>query len=514
MRFIKNIKTICCAALLLGAMSSCSDWLDVKMEDNVMENTLFSTNEGYQVALNGVYLSLVDLYANNLTAGAIDVMAQYYNVTENNNHTYKVYAGYKFDDTQFESFRDNVWTKAYELIANTNVILEHCAEEGNALKKEHAPIVKGEALALRALLHFEMLRLFGPVYNAENASVKCIPYNLSSSKDIQPLLPASEVMDYIITDLTEAASLMKTADPIVTEGIRNEEQNDNGLGNDFLNYRNLRLNYYAVQALLARAYAWKGDMAKAYSICKNDIIDKITTDDVEVFPWVTESQIRVEGKPDYVFSSEVMFALYNTKRTSVFSSLFSPSLNAKSSRLTFVGSSFSDSKYTFFYDDENDWRREMWGVTESKPTEDDTEVETSLYLLKFADFEQGTTASSTDLYRYMMPLVRLSEVYLLAAEGAPSREEGIGYINTLRKHRSCRDIADNGEEMVQLVLNEFAREVIGEGQLFYFYKRHAMENIPSGTAINATFGMTLSNYVLPLPPSETDKRVTINNNSN
>ena len=507
MKLHNNIKAICLAARLKAATSSSSEWRDVTPEDNVMENTLFGTNEGFQVALNGIYISLVDLYTNNLTTGVIDVMAQYYNVTAGNDHSYKTYVTYDFKDQAFVDFAESVWTKSYQLIANTNTLLEHCYDPEAAVKPALKPVITGEALALRAMLHFDLLRLFGPVYSDQTANLKSIPYQKSSAKEIQPLLPASEVLANVIADLEEAARLLKDADPIVTDGIRNEEENDNGLGNDFLNYRNLRLNYYAVQALLARAYAWQGNATKAYEICKNDIIDKITTEEMAVFPWVTEGQVHAEGKPDFLFSSEVMFALYNSKRTSVYSSLFSPALNSKSSRLTFVGANYSDSKFAFFYDDVNDWRREMWQIAEVKATEEGGEDESSLYMNKFADFEQGTTASSTDLYRYMMPLVRLSEVYLMAAEGAPTREEAFSYINTVRLHRSCRDIADENQELIEAVLPEFAREVIGEGQLFYFYKRHALTSIPSGTVANGTFNMVLSNYVLPLPPSEVDKRV-------
>ena len=401
MKLHNNIKAICLAGLLMASTSSCSDWLDVKMEDNVMENTLFGTNEGFQVALNGIYISLVDLYTNNLTTGVIDVMAQYYNVTAGNDHSYKTYVTYDFKDQAFVDFAESVWTKSYQLIANTNTLLEHCYDPEAAVKPALKPVITGEALALRAMLHFDLLRLFGPVYSDQTANQKSIPYQKSSAKEIQPLLPASEVLANVIADLEEAARLLKDADPIVTDGIRNEEENDNGLGNDFLNYRNLRLNYYAVQALLARAYAWQGNATKAYEICKNDIIDKITTEEMAVFPWVTEGQVHAEGKPDFLFSSEVMFALYNSKRTSVYSSLFSPALNSKSSRLTFVGANYSDSKFAFFYDDVNDWRREMWQIAEVKATEEGGEDESSLYMNKFADFEQGTTASSTDLYRYI-----------------------------------------------------------------------------------------------------------------
>ena len=485
------------------------------MEDKVMENTLYETNEGYQIALNGIYLDMVNLYVNDLTAGVLDVMAQYYYVTENYDHAYKIYSGYKFDDTSFETYLDRVWSKAYSLIANTNVLLEHCDADNAAVSPDYYPIVKGEALALRAMLHFDLLRLYGPVYNVEGASQKCIPYQLSSAKGIQPLLPASEVLQHVIDDLEEASKLLVDADPIITEGVRNSVQNDNGLTNNNLNYRQFRLNYYAVQALLGRAYAWKGDKEKAYDIATNNIIDKITTEELEVFPWTTEDAFYAEGKPDQLFSSEVFFAIYTTKRESVYTSLFSSDLNALKNRLTFVGTNFADSKFTSFYDDPNDWRMAMWDVANNKDEETDEnnggsgeEQSTSLYLTKYQGVSRDATISGTEFYRYMVPLVRLSEVYLMAAEGAPTRAEALEYINTLRSHRSCRSIEDDATlDLQSLITKEFAREMIGEGQLFYYYKRHAMTEIISGTSINGTYGMVLSNYVLPLPKSETDKRV-------
>ena len=88
MKLKNKIKTILCASLLMTSATSCSDWLDVKMEDSIMENMLFSNNEGYQTALNGIYLNMISLYVDDLSAGKLDVMAQYYNVTENHDHAY------------------------------------------------------------------------------------------------------------------------------------------------------------------------------------------------------------------------------------------------------------------------------------------------------------------------------------------------------------------------------------------------------------------------------------------
>ena len=144
---LKNIiRTISCAGLLLASTTSCSDWLDVAMSDKVMENTLFDTNKGYLTALNGIYLEMNDLYVDKLTAGNLDVMAQYYNVTKNYSHVKAVYANYEFQDASFEAYSDAIWAGAYRLIANTNVILEHCDAADAAINDTYYPIVKGETL--------------------------------------------------------------------------------------------------------------------------------------------------------------------------------------------------------------------------------------------------------------------------------------------------------------------------------------------------------------------------------
>ena len=504
--------------LLTLTTSSCKDWLDVEMSDNIMENTLYKTNQGFLIALNGIYVGMNDIYSSSLSAGVIDAMAQYYNVTKNNDHSYSVYSYYEFDDETFENLSSNVWTRAYALLANVNVILEHCDEEGSALDALYYPLVKGEALALRAMIHFDMLRLYGPIYSETTASTTCIPYQESSSKDIQPLLPASEVLDKVIRDLDSAAELLATGDPILTEGVQNAIPSDDGLDSYDMAYRQLRLNYYAVQALLARAYLWKGDKQKAYQIAKNEIIDKITTDDLEVFPWATEESFLLEGKPDRLFSSEVFFAMYAQNR-SIYSSLFSSALST-SSRLTFVGTSISgsDSKVETFYDDANDLRRTMWDVVAAEVEDDGTEeggddepieTETSLYFLKYANPDNDVTYDGSETYCYMTPLIRLSEVYLIAAECAPTDDEALNYINELREHRRCADVTLQSGTRQDLITKEFAREVIGEGQLYFYYKRLGMEEIASGTEANGVYQMTLSNYVWPLPNVEEDKRTEI-----
>ena len=69
-------------ALLLLSFYSCESWLNVTPSDRLSEEMLFNDREGFVKALNGVYIELNtnELYGRNLTAGALDVMGQYYSV--------------------------------------------------------------------------------------------------------------------------------------------------------------------------------------------------------------------------------------------------------------------------------------------------------------------------------------------------------------------------------------------------------------------------------------------------
>jgi hypothetical protein len=60
--------------------TSCKKFLDVQPESDVDKEQLFSTEDGFEEALNGVYsrCTKADLYAGNLTFSNLDIMAQNY----------------------------------------------------------------------------------------------------------------------------------------------------------------------------------------------------------------------------------------------------------------------------------------------------------------------------------------------------------------------------------------------------------------------------------------------------
>ena len=157
-----------------------------------------------------------------------------------------------------------------------------------------------------------------------------------------------------------------------------------------------------------------------------------------------------------------------------------------------------------------DYRRRMWETVTSEVTSDEGETgastASSSYFLKYDDI---TPSSSYDIdysYRYLIPLMRMSEVYLIAAECTDDITEATEYINDIRLHRNVANVTPTATDVQDYITREFAREVIGEGQLFFYYKRHAMTTVQSGTAANATVNIALDDYVIPLPTTETDNR--------
>ena len=98
-------------------------------------------------------------------------------------------------------------------------------------------------------------------------------------------------------------------------------------------------------------------------------------------------------------------------------------------------------------------------------------------------------------------MIRLSEMYYIAAEAVfdedPELAEDYVYF-VVRKRGSRAGVAgyNTKEEFIKnIILKDLRREVYGEGQLFFFYKRHHMPVV-----IDAWTEKTLEKeFVLPSP---------------
>ena len=71
-------------AFVVLTLSSCSDWLDLYPSDEIKEEYLFSSGDGFRTATNGIYrkMATFNLYGSNLTWGIMDAWAQSYYIDQ------------------------------------------------------------------------------------------------------------------------------------------------------------------------------------------------------------------------------------------------------------------------------------------------------------------------------------------------------------------------------------------------------------------------------------------------
>ena len=466
-------------------MVSCDSWLEVKPYDKISEGELQKSEEGYQKMLNGIYIDLNSdaLYGQSLSVEMIEVMGGAYAIGTDNSvwGNYKDLSNYQYGTEYWRNRLDQTWNKAYALILNCNKILENIDQNQGLFTGGNYYAVKGEALALRAMLHFDMLRLFGPVY-AKDSDKKAIPYYNKQTNSPEPILTAKEVAEKVVADLEEARILLAN-DPVKTEGTLMSGSQD-GTSN-FMRYRALRLNYYAVEALLARVNLYMGNKTEAFKYAT----DVIKTADQGIFPFVDKSLvIGSPADPDRIFSSEVLFALTNTSRSKIHKNFYDPS------RLP---------NYVFRMDDNLMSNIVYGGAATTGGYQDDYRYRanwiatgSNRYFYKYSDMVANGSIQNT-----MIPMIRLGEMFLIAAESqSDNLANGVQNVNALRRNRGVANLQTLTPDLLKY---EYIRELYGEGQLFYLYKRLNSDIITSSNANKNPKASDLI-FVVPLPDSETE----------
>ncbi|MEY8685967.1 RagB/SusD family nutrient uptake outer membrane protein [Bacteroides sp. AN502(2024)] len=483
---LKQYISLLLVLLSAGMTSSCTDWLDEQPKDKQSELQQFATKEGFQAAVNGIYnrMSGSSLYGSTLSYSMIDLLGQRYTVEQASEESYYKYlralTEWNYSDETVIATLGSTWGEAYQTIMNINVILENLekdAAEQHTLPQTEYKMLKGEMLAARAMLHFDMLRLFGPIYS-KHPEERGVPYNQSTKTEILPILTAEDVLsNYILRDLTEAEKLLLDSDPVITEGPRavyDEITMDNSM-----RYRQLRLNYYATVLLTARAYLWKGDYTNALTEAKK------LTDDPKVrtfFPKVNPGTLLGNSSdPDRMFSTESLFGFYNADRKLIYNYTFGGEDTGK--RLLIPRPNYV--KALLFNGETQDYRcQSQW---DNGTTLDGTPSDRFTKFKEITDNQQKDDTEDIDgtaalrkqkFYATFCSLIKLSEAYYIAAEAmgnSTSPEYNLtaawNYLNTIRADRGIPAKSGNESQLTDLITKEYIREFIGEGQIFFYFKR-------------------------------------------
>lgn len=480
--------------VVTGLFSSCKKWLDVQPESEIAETVLFSTESGFMEAINGVYnkANTEELYGKELTFGTPEVLAQNYSMRDDGQN-YRETSLYNYNHDEFIKRKDKIWAGLYSSIVNCNLILTNVDAKKNVFTGINYQIVKGEALALRAYIHFDLLRLFAPSY-LSGSTAQGIPYATKYTKDPTPMSTVSAVVDLVIKDLEEAKKLL-TVDPIRSESYKvgYPTVKDTTLTTEekspvlFLQNRRHRLNYFAVCGELARVYLYKNDKANALMNAK-EVIDS------KKFPWTAKEDFEAfdEAKKDRILYKELLFAWYIPAMAKpIKESWFQPGtsgLHLITDAADYIYEKTTagafDSRYKYFLSKTSSQSSAFFEIVKYRRNSIDQGVNSNLHYL-------------------MAPALRLSEMYYIAAEASfqSSPATAYDYLNQVRIHRQIEDKLPigNEEEFTKELIKDARKETLAEGQLFYMYKRLNRGIVgQTGAMIPASNKI----FVLPLPNDE------------
>lgn len=473
---LKNINRCLFVGLLLCCVA-CNDWLNVTPEAEVNHKKMFGTPEGFQAVLNGIYVEASKdvLYGGELSYRFVDVLSQYYDISQTS-HLYYGLGKFDYKDKNIKPKTETIWQELYFCIANCNILLQNLEKVSPDFfaVDYHYNMIKGEALALRAFFHLDLLRLYAPAPIVKE-NVLAIPYVDVYSNKITPHMMTQDVLAKIIQDLQEAKRLLKTGDPIAFDQEVFKENmykftqpyHDDYFGS----YRAYRMNYYAVTGILARAYAYrnKGEDLKKASECALEIINS------ELFPFVQESELnKAETGRDVVFTTELLGCFGSSFIVKSFESYTSTGTEAN--RLAIQGVN------DVFYSETEDFRLRYLIVGNS-------------------DRQDVTLKYKTNS---KVPFVRLSEMYYIQAQylAETSLDEARELLELLRRKRgvngSLKSRVTKKEELIKEIVKDAQKEFLAEGQSFYMYKRFNMPVLKG----NVEMPMQPENYIVPIPDVE------------
>jgi starch-binding outer membrane protein, SusD/RagB family len=345
----------------------------------------------------------------------------------------------------------------YNNIAHCNVILDQIDLDEDLFTGDNYARIKAEALALRAFMHFELLRLFAPAYDGNNTNMPAIPYVDKLINVRIPFMSIAAVYQRIEDDLLQARTLLK---PIDMMG-----PNSTTSGFTALDSRKVMMNYWACTFLLARLNLYQGRYSEVLQY-----VDELTTEqsELQVF-WADLTRFSTFYPNEWVFQLHLLMVQMREKHATFFER-----------STAHVNDMLTISLPRVF---------EIYEIDAGGAGD-----------VRYLDWMSRAESNEVNKYYQMagFPLMNMSELYLMAAEAAIYVDQGLAlsYLNDFREARNLGPLDEN-VDLFNALLAESLKEYVGEGKLFHFYKRHAFEFIPG-----YSLSLSASDYVFPIPEKE------------
>lgn len=482
----KNIlKTMVCGFAALALTSCANNWLDTEPSDGVDAGSAITSDEELYSARAGMYYmfkgssSYTDYYAARMWYYG-DVRGEDIQNEPSGSRTTSLY-GFTY---RTASDAPAIWTTPYRLIRRASRVIE-AAESGN-LTGDAAWIaeMEAEARVLRALAHFDLVRVYGQTYTADNGASYGVPI-VTSALDVQATPGRStvaEVYSFVESELNAAINSGALTTDINTGYV----------------------NEWAAKAILARVALYKGNNTQAFSLAE----DIIKNSPYEL--WTNDEYADAWDKTSPAHIKEPILEIVMTGTTDWTDREGIANLYQEQGYADMI---MTKSFLNMMSEDMDDCR---WGVMVAAETED--------YGNKY-----GTDRVFLNKYLAMntfnsLPVIRLSEMYLIAAEAAAKNSDSQNaakYLNAivLRANPNATPVAE-ADATVARISKERRKELVGEGHRLF----DAMRNNETITRYTSeadmgyhsplneearSFDRTFFKVLLPIPQAEIDVNPTI-----
>lgn len=497
---MRKVISILCLGVTLACVS-CESWLDVQPKSEIKWDVMFETEQGFKDALLGCYAGLSEqsVYGAEMTCCFLDVLAQQYSRKSGNKYTSSFL--YQYTNTSVTQITDAIWKKLYNVLANVNALIEALETTEGVLNPTTRALMRAEAYSLRAYIYLDLVRLFtwGDLAERPDREEKlagpAIPYAKTYDKNIIPQETLGNVLQYLHDDLETAIALFFDYAHDSKLGKRPEDYTKYTGGDQFYDAAKTkyRMNLKAALATRMRLNMWEGNYDEAYQ-------DALTLQSADYpLSWMTNRELPAEEmNQDLTFSKEMIFGLQAHERFDkvIRGNFKRRTEDDRSENIQFMG--LLEARASEIYEKDKgcadaDWRYIYWWREKG---------ESEYAFNKFWEVENMANTNN-------IPLIRSAEICYTEAEcllrkgGEGNRVKAIEALNRVRSHRGLAsiplEITLSQDGVWSELTQEWRKEFVGDGQIFFYYKRTGASSIPY-----ASVSCDDKVYVLPLPQEEID----------
>jgi len=474
-------------AMTIGLSSCGNDWLDLEPSTSIQ--TKVESLSDVDATLNGIYSTMQSPYA---YSGRL---VYYGDVTGDDmqavSSTKRTATAYLYGFTKSNSL-SSYWSYPYNIIQNCNVILTNIDNiKVSDEEKEEMNDYKGQALAIRGMSLFDLTKLYGYPYTMDNGASlgACIVTDVLGKDAMPQRSTVAQCYDQILKDLENSSNLLGE------------------------NFNKGKFNKWAALTLLSRVYLYHGDNDKALNAAEEAIkgAEKngyaLWTN--EEYPTAWSNNVSETS----AHKGEVLFEIINLTTDSP----GKESLGYLNAPGGYADACVTVSFYNYMQKDPDDVRNKIINVATKKQGYSSSIYDRG-YINKYQP-QQGENVEDANI-----PLIRLSEAYLNAAEaaakltaaGTNKNTEAVKYLNAIvNRANPAKTVKDDETVTLEQVLDERRKELVGEGQRMFDLLRNGKTIVRKNEKNSAlsktkhtcgdefmTIGLDNYKIVLPIPLAE------------